>query len=282
MKKNYIILLSGIAVLIFTAASVLSPTGKAGATGSPGETTCNTSGCHNSFALNSGPGSITVTSDIPNWEYTPGQLYTINVKVKHAGRSLFGFGTEILKADGSNSGNMAIINSAKTQFLNIVVGGKTRRNATHKSNGGAAADSMEFSIHWTAPLAGTGDATIYFAGNACNNNSEATGDFVYSGSQVIAEAITSTGVDRNAMEAFTIYPNPVKDKLNIEYNLKANTNVVIKIYSLDGKLIRELINESQSGAQKLSFDLKNELPKGAYIISAVGGNVSLSRKIFVQ
>ncbi|HRH37623.1 MAG TPA: hypothetical protein PK760_04730, partial [Flavobacteriales bacterium] len=53
--------------------------GKAGRTGAPGENTCVNS-CHNSYALNSGTGSIMLAStNMTNWQYVPGQTYTINV-----------------------------------------------------------------------------------------------------------------------------------------------------------------------------------------------------------
>ena len=62
-------------------AGILNDNGRAGRTGSPGSNPCTTS-CHSSFALNSGDGSITITCDnMPNWNYEPNTVYTINVTV---------------------------------------------------------------------------------------------------------------------------------------------------------------------------------------------------------
>ena len=57
MKK--ILLLTTVVVIALGAMSfgVLSPNGKAGYTNSPSEGNCTSSGCHNSYTVNTGVGS---------------------------------------------------------------------------------------------------------------------------------------------------------------------------------------------------------------------------------
>lgn len=173
-------------IFIITTAAVLSSTGRAGRTGSPGESTCVS--CHNDFALNSGGGSITIrNTGMNNWTYVPGATYTISVKVAKAGATLFGVGVECLTATNNNAGSFTITNPGSTKLLSATVSGVSRINVVHTQNGGLANDSNVFVFNWTAPPAGTGNVTFYFAGNAADNDQSNNGDYIYSGSQVVTE-----------------------------------------------------------------------------------------------
>lgn len=94
MKKILFSVLMIICTMIFSAAYA-TDAGKSGATGAPGEVNCTQ--CHADFPINSGGGSVSVTSNIPGWTYTPGQTYTINVTVSQTGQTLFGWGLVALK-----------------------------------------------------------------------------------------------------------------------------------------------------------------------------------------
>ena len=176
-------------VFLITTAAILSSTGRAGRTGSPGESTCVS--CHNDFALNSGGGSVTIrNTGMNNWTYVPGTTYTISVKVAKAGATLFGVGVECLTAANGNAGTLVITNPGSTKLLNATVSGVSRINVVHTQNGGLANDSNVFVFNWTAPAAGTGNVTFYFAGNAANNDQSNNGDYIYTGSQVVTECST--------------------------------------------------------------------------------------------
>ena len=78
-KFTYVLLTMILASLTITVVSFSGgpPTGR---TGAPGETTCQ-AGCHSSFALNSGSGSVSIASDVPETGYEAGQTYTITFNV---------------------------------------------------------------------------------------------------------------------------------------------------------------------------------------------------------
>ncbi|MBL0316089.1 MAG: hypothetical protein IPP69_10010 [Flavobacteriales bacterium] len=81
-KKLISLFLISSVVMMSMSSSEDSPDGKAGHNGSPGEQTCAKSTCHTSYTLNSGPGSVSITAPgMTNWQYVPGQTYTINVTV---------------------------------------------------------------------------------------------------------------------------------------------------------------------------------------------------------
>ena len=90
-KKNFISVVALAAILFLSMSSNYeNPTGKAGVNGSPGEQTCAKSGCHDSYALNSGTGSVTLAfPDMPGNVYVPGQTYTVQVTHYFGGQSNF-------------------------------------------------------------------------------------------------------------------------------------------------------------------------------------------------
>lgn len=181
-KKLLIALFPLVAIGGFTAETMYS-TGRAGNTGSPGESTCRS--CHTTYALNSGGGSITIqNSAMPGNEYVPGQTYTMSVTIAQSGINLFGFGLEALNASGDNGGTLNITDPASTQIRTAVVGGITRRNVVHTSNGGAGIGSKTFNFSWTAPAVGSGSVTFYFSGIASNANTFSSGDWVYQGTSL--------------------------------------------------------------------------------------------------
>lgn len=186
MKKWVLLLIPG-SVLLFTS-SMLRQSGIAGKTGSPGETTCQS--CHADFALNSGPGTISISnSGMNNWQYVPGQTYPITLTVTQVGMTKFGFGLECLTSANLNAGTLSIVDPNATKLLGKLVNGVNRINATHTLNGTYNNDSQSFIVNWTAPPAGTGPVTFYFAGNATNDDLTTSGDYIYSASQQVTELL---------------------------------------------------------------------------------------------
>lgn len=276
MKKT--LLLMGLVALtiVFMAFDIQSDNGIAGYTGSPGQTTC--TNCHNSFgASNSGPGSITIRSTMNNWQYVPGQTYTISVVVSQAGRSLFGVGCEVLTATNTNAGSIIITNPVATRTRNTQSG---RINVVHQNNGGASADSAVFSFDWTAPSTNIGNVTFYFAGIAANNNGQNSGDYVYNSSQVATPA-TSTGLVQSASTkpAVKTYVNQTG---NIAVTFEASSAVrpVVEIYDLKGSLIaRNSFDQVKAGSVVLEMERPASATQGTFIVRVTAGDSVMSDKI---
>ncbi len=192
MIKKILISFLPLCILVILSSSQMSDNGKAGRTGSPGESTCIT--CHNSYTLNSGGGSVTLQSpEMPTFQYTPGQTYAMSVTVARTGNSLFGVDIEALTASNDNAGVLTITNSASTVIKNITISGIVRHNITHTFNGGASSPNLKvFNFSWTAPIAGTGNVTFYFTGAACNGTGGTGTDYIYSGTQMFSESIGCT------------------------------------------------------------------------------------------
>lgn len=267
IKKKLIALLftSTLGIIIFSNIAYTNNNGKEGKTGSPGETACTQ--CHNSNALNSGGGSVSISSpNMPNWNYFPGTTYTINVKVKKSGIAKFGFGFEALLPSGANGGFIQTANATNVKTINAMVLGNSRANAVHKQPNHFGQDSVTFSFDWTAPAAGAGNITFYAAGNATNSGNNSSGDFIYTTSQIVTEALTTQIQSLLNPESFTIFPNPCSDfiTINLPNNVDAG-QTMLSIFDLNGALVHQQnfvnFNNSQSIALETSF-----LKEGVYFV----------------
>src|SRR5688572_22714041 len=120
MKKRIALIVVVLTTLLLFGFGMIAKTGKAGYTGSPGESSCNY--CHNSFALNSGSGSVKIVHNIPNNLYEPDSTYQVSIVVSKPGVSLFGFGCEALKSGNTNAGTFIVTNTVRTQQLTATNG----------------------------------------------------------------------------------------------------------------------------------------------------------------
>ncbi|MBP6334711.1 MAG: hypothetical protein KA444_04495, partial [Bacteroidia bacterium] len=187
LKKISLSLLPFVAVILFSSEQ-LSDDGRAGYTGSPGESDC--TNCHGSFAVNTGGGSITLQNGgMPTNEYVAGQTYNLSITVARSSNSLFGFGFEALNTLNDNAGTLNITDAAATQIKTRVVNSITRRNVVHQLNAGSASGSKTFNFSWTAPITGAGPVTFYFAGAACDGNGNDNNDYIYKSSLTVNELL---------------------------------------------------------------------------------------------
>jgi len=188
MYKKLLFSFFPILAFVMLTSEQFSDDGRAGFTGSPGEDDC--TNCHNSFAVNTGGGTISLQAPgMTGNEYVPGQTYSLSVTVSRSANNLFGFGFEALNSLLDNSGNLIITDVASTQIKTRVVNGITKRNVVHTLNGGSSAGSKTFNFDWTAPVSGSGPVTFYFAGVAANGNGEDDNDYVYKSSLTVTEFV---------------------------------------------------------------------------------------------
>ena len=79
-----------LAIIFYPSTTISNSSGSPGnMTGAPGENTC--TACHSSFGLNTGPGTVSLTSNIPASGYTPGNTYTVTATILDSGINQFGF-----------------------------------------------------------------------------------------------------------------------------------------------------------------------------------------------
>lgn len=278
MKKIYIASIF-ILFVIFAIADIMEENGKAGKTGSPGENDC--TGCHTSFTVNSGPGSITVSSpNLTNWEYVLGNTYQIDVTVAHPGVPLFGFGFEALRAsNNTNGGTFQITSAITTQLKTANVNGSNRTNVVHKQNGGLTTNAHTFSFNWIAPATNIGNIRFYAAGNATDNQGDSLGDYIYTVSQLVVPF--TTGISEAGSHGFVnVFPNPAHDYVSVSIG-ERSASLKVELFDCKGNLILKEIKQSSIGTASVRIELPEEIKNGIYFLKATTEKKINSTKILV-
>ncbi len=76
-----------------------------------------------------------------------------------------------------------------------------------------------------------------------------------------------------------LYPNPVKDKLTVEFFVKTEGELIVKIYDILGnEIIKKNVFADHPGQNTFSFDF-SDLRSGIYILKAVKGKDAVSVRI---
>lgn len=75
-----------------------------------------------------------------------------------------------------------------------------------------------------------------------------------------------------------VYPNPAIDEINIKYNSEKLGKVYAEIYSSDGRLVDEEINESYLGENNFSVDISDK-SKGIYFVNFTSDGKTKTEKI---
>lgn len=123
----------------------------------------------------------------------------------------------------------------------------------------------------TAGMAGT---TIFFV---CDNHVASDG---MKGKIVVNVA---TGLEENVKRDFnfTVYPNPVKNNAALNISLKKNDYVDLKIFSINGKLVSNYLQQKMNaGEYTLPFDAAR-LETGVYIMQLKTSQGVLRKQIMV-
>jgi hypothetical protein len=80
----------------------------------------------------------------------------------------------------------------------------------------------------------------------------------------------------------SVYPNPVKDILHIEYLMETDGTYNAELFSLQGVvLIKSSPSAGKAGLNKAALNLR-DLPNGAYMLKASFGNYQKVTKVIVN
>ena len=113
-----------------------------------------------------------------------------------------------------------------------------------------------------------------------------TGDFVQQASTFNANNETSTSVQELVVaSSFKAFPNPTRDKLTIEYQLKDATRVSFALYSVVGQRVANFEGPSgkqDKGEQRIELSTQQyQIAPGMYILSLITEQGSISRKVTI-
>tara|TARA_B100001250_G_scaffold40975_1_gene32452 strand:+ start:37095 stop:37868 length:774 start_codon:yes stop_codon:yes gene_type:complete len=199
--------------------------------------------CHYSATGN----GATITSNIPEDGYIPGNLYTINVNITQTGINKFGF--EITSEENNfgsaKTGMFIVTDNTETKLVN------NDKAITHTSGGTSGTNnSKSWSFDWQAPgfASSTGSITFYAGLIAANEDGSNSGDTYHSTTLTVNETSSST---TNNISNNNFNFNSVTKEVVSKNNKK------LFIYNIEGKLVLQ----SHKKRTKLSV-----LSKGLYII----------------
>lgn len=234
-----------------------SPTGR---TGAPGESTCATSGCHNS-TLNSGSATINLGIDDGVTAYVPSQTHKVSISIdspQAAGRN--GFEIVALDAQDMNVGSWILSGDDKrTRSSN----GKDY--VTHTNNGSG---QSSWEIDWKAPDSDAGAVTFYLAVNDANNNGGRTGDDIYTTSLEVSVETVSSVNNINSLKDISVYPNPIRSQINLKVNLTEPTKLSARLVNSLGQLIEGQLFQYDfpAGATYFPIESPSGLNSGFYFL----------------
>lgn len=147
-------------------------------TGAPNDSgTCNADGCHNSYSLDSGNATFSISA--PN-TYTAGK--TVKVKVSFTGSSgkLHGFQMTAVDADGKRVGTFKKIGSTNQVIPpNDYRGLKSADKKKYIEHTSKGVKKKSWKLKWKAPGNAADPITFYAAGIEADGDGTASNDYVY-------------------------------------------------------------------------------------------------------
>ena len=222
----------------------------------------NCTACH-AGSINSGQGSVTITSDIPASGYIPANTYTITVESSHPSYTKYGFELTA-ESFGNKTGGFTIVNSSQTKLTN---GGNA---VTHKFAGTLGSASKTWSVNWTAPAAGNMSVDFYATSVTANGNSQNSGDNVYTANYSVNEEVS-------------VAINNVSTDLEVTFNGSeliingTSSLMALNVYDIKGKLI-----SNQYEVQLPSIINTVNLSDGIYIVNTLDKNgIRVTNKISI-
>lgn len=101
-------------------------------------------------------------------------------------------------------------------------------------------------------------------------------------SKTVVVSTTGVAEELAAQYRYKLFPNPVKDQLAVRYELPRTAAVNIRLFDMQGRLVKELLNEEQfAGDREMMFDL-SEIQSSVYFITTTINGVQQTTKLIKQ
>ena len=237
--------------------------------------TCNATGCHVAN-INVGPGTPSISTDIPVDGYRAGVTYSITTAIAQNGRDKFGF-----QLTSENSSN----NKAGTFIATSLTRSQSDFYITHGFDPASSAgvDSKSWTFDWVAPSnVGNGDITFYGGFNAANGNNLRTGDNIYTTTITVQESVFSGAEELPAfLKSFSMHPNPTSGIVSVAYGLQTSiSSVGLKVISMNGNVLLERSIKSASKHTEM-LDVR-EFPPGLYLMQIMADQQLFQQKFIIH
>jgi hypothetical protein len=289
MKKKYLLLsfvvicaLSIISTTNVNSHLVFPPLGYCGdPTGIPAYVTCATQSCHggSAQAINSSNLSIQIGTDSTSlstldntFKYVPNQTYFISFSVLASGYA-WGFEMTALNQNTSMAGTFTRDNTI-TEHL-------SPGPPYYISHLYANHNTSSWKFLWTAPATDSA-VTFYYAFNS-SDSADFTADVpdhnIFAGTTTIAAQGVGINEISNNISELQVYPNPINGAFNLAFDALQPGNASAMLYSVDGKLCRQLFNENlSSGSFNRNYNIAT-LAEGIYLLKMNVNGATVTKKI---
>ena len=216
-----------------------------GRTGAPGQTTCASGNCHNSYPLNSGPGEMIIDGTS---SYIPGEILNFTLLISHPNQNRWGFQLCSLTNEMEEGGIINLTDDNNTQISST--SGITYLKQTTNGTFNGQQNLVEWDFEWEAPMAGTGPVTFYFSGNAANGNGTRSGDYIY-------------------INNFTLIEEDNECSLNGDVNLDEDLNILDVVTIVSYVLGNAEFNNEQFCNADINEDLNIDVLDIVMVVSII-------------
>jgi hypothetical protein len=146
----------------------------AGYTGAPGENDCTS--CHSGTPVTNS-NAIKVFTNMANGQYIPDSVYHFMIRGYKQSCTKFGFQCTMINGSGNKLGTLTVPTAATR--VQILTGTKDYMEHTATGTTALYNDSTDWLFDWKAPSSLSGDASLFIAMNASNNDNNSTGDEIH-------------------------------------------------------------------------------------------------------
>ena len=234
-----------------------APSNRVGAPTRAGDgSTCGTNGCHDSFTVDSGSGTLSLA--VPD-QFEAGDTINITIRVEESGAVRYGFQATVRGVNDLVRSTGEILLSNGTKFSDAL--GEYITHSSSVETTGAA----EWTFRWVAPETDVQNIVVYAAAVAGNGANSANQDHVYTtnSSVPVSTSIESTNVPES-FEVYAAYPNPFHSISTITYSLNHPEPVQFAMYDALGRLVKSMDEGyKQAGTHEILIN-GDDLPTGTY------------------
>jgi len=205
-----------------------------------------------------------IASNVPGTGYIPGNTYQFTATSTGTGGNK-GFSISPQNSSGAFKGTL------------IAATGTKLTSSSHyvtNSGSGITTNPYTWNFSWTAPVAGTGSITFYGSFAIGTGNTFITTYTISENPVGINEA--------SAENKFSLFPNPAFGQFTIEYYHPENGNVVLNLFSFQGKKIAELLNKTSGAGNHSEMINTNEIAQGIYMLQLKVNGKTSYRKLMIN
>jgi ligand-binding sensor domain-containing protein len=224
--------------------------------------------------------------DGTNWTRYKSGIYIDVIAIDVGGNKWIGSGNSLLKFDGTNwtEYNLTTVGMPNANVLSIAIDANGSKWIGTVFDGLAKFDGTNWTVYKTSNSGLPNNNINSIAIDAKGNKWIGTdsGLAVFSGGSAVKDFKISHCQKTDNL--FLHIPTPFQGNAIISYSVMEKANVSLAVYSLAGKRIKILLNETKSvGTYAVSWDAKDEtghvLPSGVYIYDFVCGKTKISEKM---